>query len=254
VLTGLDIVVPLVPGIYPSIPARPWWRPVARSGPYLVDANPFVTALPPVEPKTMRWLASFVGCAHSIPVRQSLARLTDERILIRDNTEAFIRAVREGPDAERTFKQDFVDISAASGFILCPRGAGPSSIRLFEALEMGRAPVILSDDWQPPAGIDWTTCSVRVRERDVCHLPRILRDHESAAATLGQAARRIWEDHFGPRAVFDWVVGQATELLAIPRLTRAAAVTLGWCQLARPSHLRRLWRLAKSARSVFPRP
>src|SRR2546423_4170060 len=39
------------------------------------------------------------------------------------------------------------EICKASKFILCSRGVGTSSVRLFDTMRMGRVPVILSDQW-----------------------------------------------------------------------------------------------------------
>ncbi len=42
-----------------------------------------------------------------------------------------------------------------AGSFSAPRGIGASSVRIFEAMRAGRAPVIISDDWiVPPVG-DW---------------------------------------------------------------------------------------------------
>ena len=50
--------------------------------------------------------------------------------------------------------------------MICPRGWGSSSIRLFEVMEMGRVPVIISDAWVNEAP-KWADFSVRVSEADV---------------------------------------------------------------------------------------
>jgi hypothetical protein len=77
--------------------------------------------------------------------------------------------------------------------MLSPRGIGPSTYRLFEAMEMGRCPVILSDDWTPPPFIPWEKFSIRLKESQVGDLPRILADAPYEA--LGRAAREAWEQY-----------------------------------------------------------
>jgi len=46
----------------------------------------------------------------------------------------------------QSYKQNYARLIANSKFVLCPQGVGPSSLRLFETLLMGRAPVIISDE------------------------------------------------------------------------------------------------------------
>ena len=38
-------------------------------------------------------------------------------------------------------------------------------MRLFEAMRLGVAPIIASDDWVYPRGPDWSACSVVIKER-----------------------------------------------------------------------------------------
>src|SRR5204863_9824065 len=107
-----------------------------------------------------------------------------------------------------------------SKFCLCPRGRGPSTWRLYEALRAGRPPVIISDDWVPPA-IDggWEQCSIRVAERDVERIPEILREREPDAERMSAEARRVWQEWFSLETFFhrmaDWCLAlQARRTLA----------------------------------------
>ena len=66
-------------------------------------------------------------------------------------------------DAKRT-DADFI---RRTRFVLCPRGQGVSSIRLFEVMKSGRVPVIISDAFVPPAlqgRTGWTDAAIFVRE------------------------------------------------------------------------------------------
>jgi hypothetical protein len=85
-----------------------------------------------------------------------------------------------------------------SQFVLCPRGIGPSSHRLFEVMALGRCPVIISDEWVPPRGIDWNRCSVTIRERDIERVPQILNTMVAHARELGNTARNVWRANFSP--------------------------------------------------------
>ena len=107
----------------------------------------------------------------------------------------------------------YVDVMRRSLFILCPRGYGSSSYRFFEALKIGRVPVVLSDAGFPPVGPDWGTCAVFIREAEVEQIPHVLERLEENAAAMGLAARRTWEDWFGPHVVFHRIVEWCLELL-----------------------------------------
>jgi hypothetical protein len=203
--SALDWPVAFVPGVFPSL-ERGWCgRSRARSGAYLGAGNPHIEARLPLASTAapVRYLASFVGCTSNAPVRYRLLELDDPAIHIADKTAAFLGALREGrADDLDLLKREFAEISADSRFILCPRGRGVSSIRLFEAMQLGRVPVVLADGWVPPDGPDWDSFLVRVPERHVTRLPALLRGHDATARARGAAARREWERWFAPDVLF----------------------------------------------------
>ena len=100
-----------------------------------------------------------------------------------------------------------------SAFVLCPRGYGPSLIRLFEAMQVGRCPVIISDNWLPPPFVDWSTCSIRVPEASIEDIPAILRKRQGEAGKLGREARRVWEQFLSPSTSS----GRSSKRLSWPR-------------------------------------
>ena len=51
----------------------------------------------------------------------------------------------EADKDRRLFLQEMRD----SWFVLCPSGLAPSTFRVYEAMQLGRVPVILSDHWEP---------------------------------------------------------------------------------------------------------
>ena len=96
----------------------------------------------------------------------------------------------------------YAETLCRSKFVLCPRGLGTATFRLFEAMQAGRAPVIVSDGWVPPEGPRWEEFSLRVRERDVRQIPALLEARESEHARMGALARRAWEEFFAPEVRF----------------------------------------------------
>ena len=55
----------------------------------------------------------------------------------------------------------------ASRYSLCPSGAGPNSIRLWESLAVGAIPIILADTLELPEHEDWDKAVLRVPEKDL---------------------------------------------------------------------------------------
>lgn len=245
VCSGLDHPVPFLPGVYPSIPRwlhRPWWT---ASGMYLAEVNPFLRGAAPASSR--RYLASFLGTAKFKPAREALLQHTAlDAWLVEDTHDGFIGALKRGDIASvLAYKRRAIDVSAQSAFVLCPRGVGPSSIRLFETMELGVAPVIIADDWVEPPGVAWSQCSLRVAEADIPRLPTILREHESRAEAMGRAARRAWEERYAPHTRLRTVVDACLAIASHPSFSRARGGRLALRAMATRPHLTRVLRTWK---------
>jgi hypothetical protein len=109
------------------------------------------------------------------------------------------------------YTKSYLELIAESKFVLCPRGFGTSSMRIFETMSLARVPVIISDRWQPPPGIPWNEVSVRVPEKDVARIPKILRDLATESERMGRHAREIFNQKFSPAVFYDVLM---TDLIA----------------------------------------
>jgi len=89
-------------------------------------------------------------------------------------------------------------------------------------MQVGRVPVVLSDDWAPPAIGDWSEFSIRVAECDVESLPALLAAREADAVALGTRARRVREERCRPGAPSVRFLLEQVEAI---RIARAEA---GW--------------------------
>jgi Exostosin family len=143
------------------------------------------------EKRSANWLFSFRGSDFSHPIRRKLFRCfgTYPRAKMVRTGMAF-----HGHSTEE--KQEYIDDILSSKFVLCPRGFSPATCRLFEVMELGRCPVIISDDWVPINGVPWPECSVFIKERDIAYCAEILTREEANAERLGARAREVWEAHF----------------------------------------------------------
>jgi glycosyltransferase involved in cell wall biosynthesis len=145
-------------------------------------------------------------------LRNAVLALRHPRGLVEDTSQLDFFAADQVSldDAQARYRETL----GRSKFVLCPRGAGTASFRLFEALACGRVPVVLSDGWVAPAGVDWESCSVRVAERDAALVPERLEKLEPAWPQMSAAARTVYEERFAPEVWLHTVVEDCLELRA----------------------------------------
>jgi hypothetical protein len=89
---------------------------------------------------------------------------------------------------------------------------GPNSIRLYEALKLGIAPIIVSDDWIPCEGPDWNRFAIFVAEKDIAHVEEVATAHENEFAERGVEARRAHDDYFSRQSYFNYLVSAAQSI------------------------------------------
>src|SRR6516165_5385340 len=189
-----DWAFPVLPGAYPSL-ANPYSWAHSWSFPprFSVNGNP----QPPLQESEPDLFFSFLGRVATHAVRS--------QILIFDGPKTPCLDTADGPRRFRNFDhaRTYADLIRRSKFVLCPRGFGTSSIRVFETMCLGRVPVIISDHWQKPPGIPWSDFCIVVPERNVSLIPDMLASVEDRAHSMGRLARRIYEENFGPNVFFD---------------------------------------------------
>ena len=227
VFSQTDFPIPLVPGLYASIRKKDYDFAWSRTGFYVWDCPSQSSQImyfrydPIPFPKNPKYLCSFAGNCRNSPVRQKLKELNHPRYLVRDVGADTIKANTLGDqDWIKRLQNQYVTLIGESKFSLCPRGGGTNSYRLYETMAMGRAPVILSDDWVASADVPWDEFSIRISERDYKSIFRILERHEDRAEELGKRARQVWEKDFHPDTVFDRAVASFLDLLSCGRVVK----------------------------------
>jgi hypothetical protein len=226
-----DYALPFLPGLYASLQKKCNDPSRTRTGYWTrIDENPYVDFRPPQD--AYPYLANFIGSMATHPVRDELRKLPGDRFLIEDTSSFAHRITFAGHADERhPFWSHYADGLASAPFALCPRGIGTGSVRLFEAMKMGRVPVILSDDWIYPVRVDWQACSITVPEADVGRLPEILDRHRDRAAEMALRARQEWEKYYDPSVRFHWLVEDCLALRRARRMPEAIAGRLVWKHL-----------------------
>ena len=105
-----------------------------------------------------------------------------------------------------------------SDYVLCSRGFGNYSYRLYESLACGRIPVFVDTDCVLPYDfvIDWKRYCVWVDQSDLDSIPdRVAEFHDDLSPQqfedLQLECRRLWEKWLAPEGFFAVGVKAATE-------------------------------------------
>ncbi len=210
-----------LPGVYASMPRR-WFDPTRqRAGGYIKTQNPYIETL--AREQTPDLLFSFSG-RRTAPVRSRILDLRHPGALLWDtgSYDAYVVA-NQGSEPRR-----YAEILGRSRFVVCPRGIGTSTQRLFETMRAGRVPLILSDQWVEPHGPRWEEFSLRLPEAHVQRIPEVVEANDGRWSEMSRAARAAWEEWFGDdvkfhrivehcRAIAEARVRPETEAQRIPR-------------------------------------
>ena len=186
-----------LPGCYTSLIPANFDSTLHCASAYPYTYNHLVQQTQSYQSPESKWLFSFRGNRGVHVIRSRLFELFasfPDALMVDVGTRFHTHTCEQ--------KATYIADVLASKFVLCPRGWGPATYRMFEVMELGRCPVIISDDWIPIEGIDWAKCALFVRERNIAAIPNLLRDRESEAKLLGKNARAIWLEHFSDRQKF----------------------------------------------------
>jgi hypothetical protein len=100
------------------------------------------------------------------------------------------------PVSHEKDKKDYNELLLASRYSLCPSGAGPNSIRLWESLAVGAIPIILADTLELPEHEDWDKAVLRVPEKDLGKLDEILSEIDDEEETKRRSTCLKIYEHF----------------------------------------------------------
>ena len=197
-----DRPIPFVRGVYVSARQSRWHLGRVASAMYVSEWENEQVGMA-TDQRDL--LFSFLGRS-GVPVRQRLLEHDWRRpdVMVQDTTP--YRLWMDGHDRRRQW--DYAETSRRSKFVICPRGAGAATMRLFEVMQMGVAPVVLSDRWLLPAGPRWNDFAVLVPECDVDRLDHILEGYGDRWRQMGRLARQEWLRWFSPPRRFNYIVDQ----------------------------------------------
>jgi hypothetical protein len=197
-------------GFYCSLPSVLYDRNRHRTICYPIAFNEMVEEFSQNDAK---YDFGFVG-GITAGTRERLVRFLKSREG-QDNSMYKIQGVDWSRVSERTgdrVKEEYVEFLRATKFILCPRGYGVGTARLFEAMKAGRVPVIISDDYVVPIGIDWRSCSIVIREDKLTTIPAVIAARLDEWPQMARAARACWESCFSERSIARYMLEQLIQI------------------------------------------
>lgn len=175
--------------------------------------------------ETTRWILNRTGTIRfTSAVSGPYVRVQALRILERSqlvDTNFLIRGYKSTPkggrwkhaisdvDVERNRQLEFLNNMLQSDYVLCTRGFGNFSYRLYETLACGRIPLFIDTDCVLPFDfeIDWKKFCIWLDEADLPSIAERVSDfHHSLSpddfVDLQIACRRLWEDWLSPEGFF----------------------------------------------------
>ena len=228
-ITESDIPTFRLPGLYAANQISPLTMSRTKTINYFISErdrpNPEVRGLvgQSVE-KT--YLYSFMGGPNSWARKRLFAAVHSQSDTLIESTSSY-NHWQESPvsDQHRANQRlRYARVMASSKFVLCPRGCGLSSYRLFESMMLGIAPVIIADKWQPIDGIDWSF-ALFVPEKRIPQIDRIVRSHADEWQERGQIAAAVYSKVLDKDRVAALIRDQVREVLSSidPRRERRMA-------------------------------
>ena len=239
-----DNTVALIPHITPSLTQK-YSNPVFNQPfSHIVQLSPNNVIREYIAVEKKKFLFSFMGTSRTHPVRKEIFAIACDRCYLLDTLNK--NSWELSNEAKSEYQKSYAKACFQSKFILCPRGIGPNSYRLYESMEMGIAPVIISDDWVPTAGPKWEEFSIRVAESDMKKTPEILEKIEADSERMGELARHAWVEWFAKDKQFHYLV-EACLKLHVARKEVTYATYLAQCRrFPEPFHARNLLRFYKN--------
>lgn len=247
-----DLTITTLPTISPSVEAWQYDPRHKRSFHYIarVTENETIDQSPVNFDVEREYLYSFIG--------SKTHKLRGQILDIEHAPDAYVKDTTglnawELSEVDKiVYEREYFDVMNKSAFILTPRGIGPSSYRLFESMQLGRTPVIISDEWVEVPGIKWDECSIRIPQARINEIPAILRERAKDAVELGKRARKIWEQCFSPGVSLNQIAFAAKEL--IQHQYSFSDAVKDYSQFIRsPWHFKNLLRFKKNQlKQLFP--
>jgi hypothetical protein len=133
--------------------------------------------------------------------------LVNTNFIIR-NSSVFLTS-KDDKDEKNRLRYEYVQNLAESDYIICSRGSGNFSFRLYETLSCGRIPVFIDTDCVLPFDfiVDWKKYCVWIDEKELSQIPEKIADFHSNLSPqefedLQYECRKFWKDWLSAEGFF----------------------------------------------------
>lgn len=205
-----------MPGLFTSMPREDFDARRMRACPYAWlwnDMSAAQASESQSDSSAPDLLFSFIGSSQTYPLRHKIVATTHERAFIQDTAGISFFGTSKNPEEKEAQKKKYAEVMNRSKFVLCPRGHGPTSYRLYETLAIGRVPVIIGDAWVPPRGPQWDRFTIQIPEARIDDLTRVLEKREGEWESLAAAATENYAQWFAPDVIYDTLMENCADLL-----------------------------------------
>jgi hypothetical protein len=147
-------------------------------------------------------VASFVGSlTHPIRLKMATVLSNDK------NYQIWLK--HWSPSIDKNEFELFIDCAVKSKFLLCPRGYGLNSFRLYESFQIGCVPVIITDNpylpWEDE--INWNDFSILITEKDIPNIKNILENiDDKNYQKLLKNGQSIYLDYFSMDGLYNNII------------------------------------------------
>lgn len=115
-------------------------------------------------------------------------------------------------DTYEKARYEYLENMAESQFVLCVRGGGNYSLRFYEAMAMGKIPILIDTDCVLPFDkqIDWDQHCIRVPIQNLNRLKVVIQGwpFRQHSQEVGARNRHLWEEWLTPESFFTRVHDQ----------------------------------------------
>ncbi len=129
--------------------------------------------------------------------------------IVRRTFSGHAKTIELSPEDAR---KEYVENMRNSDFVLAPKGDANYSVRFFEALSLGRIPILIDTECCLPLEdvIDYSRCIIRVSYRDIAKLSEIIAEFYNTISNedfleMQKEARRVYETYLRYDSFFNFI-------------------------------------------------
>lgn len=143
-----------------------------------------------------KYLMSFIGSFMTHPTRMLLHKILSQRTdCLIENTGDW--HFYKNDNEKNNFSNFYNSTMNNTKIALCPRGTGPSTIRMWECMAAGCVPLVISDRLEMPLKniVEWEDVIIRVPEKDISKIMDYIPD-ERRLKEMSLATCDVYEKYF----------------------------------------------------------